>query len=314
MAEKEDLEAKRKLQHTANMASILAAMDSPPPPVESFTGMIYGPSGSGKSVTAAFLGKALNGPDEKTLFIDTSRGYVSFGNHPKLDGTFTPIAYQGLEHLETLAIMLERSHPGVKQYRTVVFDEISKMVRTDTNIAVADSGRDIPEWPDYNKSLSRLRKVIYRLLKRPDLNLVMLAHERDKKNKSGDVVLTFPDFIPSVVKELKEDIHVVARQTAAAIANPGGSPSYRRIIQCLPTASIDAKCRMTPPDLQISPEAFIMHVKAWLDAGGKVEDTPAPKEDVDLAKLEIPQGLQANLDDESIVELDDTAPAWVASS
>lgn len=301
-------------QHEMRTAQILEAMKTPRPKVESFVGMIYGPSGGGKTVLAAAIGKALNKPDEKTLIVDTSRGYVSLGNHGTLRDSVVTLAYQDLDWLETLSILLERKHPEFANIRTVVFDEISKMVRMDTNLHVAARGDDVPEWPDYNRSLNRIRVPLYRVMKRSDLNIIMLAHERDKKNKLGAVVQTHPDFIPSVVKEVKEDIHVVARMTAVAVPQPGGDPIYQRLIQALPTGSIDAKSRMPVRQLQMTPEEFVADIKAWIDSGGELveqgRDIPA---DVDILSAEVPQEFRAAFSDEEVAP-NDAGPVWSASS
>ncbi len=300
------------VNHEAVMANILAAMDQEAPPVKAITAMIYGPSGAGKTVLAAVIGATLNPPGKFTLFVDTSRGYVSLGNHEKLRGTFKTVPYTGLDELETLAIMLEKRHHTMANVGTVVFDEISKMVRNDTDMTAARNHRDgTPEWPDYHESLARTRRVLARIMTRDDINFIMLAHEREKKNKAGTVVMTYPDFIPSVVKELKEDIHLVARMTAAAkAAEFGKEPEYLRIIQAMPSVSIDAKSRLPKMTTQMSSQEFVDAISIWLAAGGNL----VPELDTAGDPSPIPEDFRGvNADEPESLGIDDAAPAWSAN-
>lgn len=167
--------------------------------------LIYGDFGLGKSTWAASSGK-------RTLFIDTSNGYVVLRDHANVD----VIEYKGLSQLEAVTQAIQEKVPGW-EYEVVVVDEISTIYQMDLELVTgsrAGSGsmRDevIPEQRDYLSSQNRLMKSLRPLLA-ADCHVILLCHERKTEDKATGIRFIESDLAPRLSKEINRGLHVIGR-------------------------------------------------------------------------------------------------------
>lgn len=313
-----------KTDHEQRARDIMAAMVDPNELVARFKGLFYGPSGVGKTVLAAAVAHVITPPDKKIIYVDTSEGWLVLrNNHPKLfEKISNVLPFQSLEHLQTLSLMIKGRAPGFEDVKTIILDEATKMASIDL-LRVQNERNpeaEIPEWKDYNTALQRLRRSLDALYSTPDLNVILIGHEKDKKNDKGVVIRTYPSFNPEAAKEVKESLHLVAFCTAdnkVNPANPTGPPLYERMAQVMPTGKIDAKTRIDKfSSVKVSHDEILGNTLDWLQRGG-ISVTPAPglateeKETV-LPNVTSLQEMEEVADRLNLSGLDeiDTAPAW----
>lgn len=117
----------------ATAAELLEGLlDSMGNPVEddnqNVTGIIYGDSGGGKTITALRLGLAVlevrNEPDSAILMVDAVNAWRSLKNHPELmaladAGKITRMKYKGKSQLDTLILALEAQHLSSRTTRSL---------------------------------------------------------------------------------------------------------------------------------------------------------------------------------------------------
>lgn len=259
-----------------------------------FKGMIYGPQGAGKTVFAVGLAQQLlKGTDKTIVYVDTSEGWVSLRNHPSLMKNVKLVRYRGYEYLETLIYALKNKVAPFDNVGAMVWDEVNRMVDRDTEIvfkARANNQSGVPEWPDYYKALQRVRNLTHFLYRMdPDVHLIMISHEKDKKNDQGAVILTYPSISPRINEELGGDLHVIGRLKTKTVKGSDGMPQFTRELQVHPTSRVVAKTRVGGLPVVTDPVAFIKQTIEWLQVADEVKAEPAvpigEDTDVDLSKL-----------------------------
>lgn len=281
-----------------------------------FKGLFYGPSGAGKTVLAAGLANQILPEGKKIVYIDTSEGYtVLRNNHPKLfENVKFVLPFKTLEHLETLAMAIKGGHPEFSDIGCIILDEHTKMSKLD--LIATQQKRDpqalIPEWADYNVALQRMVRILNTLYSVADLHVIMIGHEKDKRNNKGSVVKTYPSYNPEIAKDIKESLHLVGF-CSADMERDMNNPSqtkYVRKCQVQPTNLIDAKTRVDKfTGYEVSYGEVVERVVDWLNRGSPstVEENPpaAPAEDLpDVSDYE-------EMED---IDLEDIAPAWESES
>lgn len=251
---------------------------------KTFRGCLYGPSGSGKSTIAAMIMRTLVNKDEGTiLYIDTSEGWVSWGNHPGLSDGITIIPFTTIEDLEAIADGIKQKIAPFDKVKGVILDEGSKMTEQDV-IRVLEGRRAgvygdgkfkttsiVTEGVDFQIALERYRKMSYKLYDNRDIHVIVVAHQQDKKDKQGNIISVFPSFSPKIAQAVKEPLHLSAHivgTVTSDLSNPG-MPKYSRIAQVHPSIMVDAKCRMDIRETSVDAETLPQRVKAWLDKGGE---------------------------------------------
>lgn len=233
--------------------------------------LIDGPKGVGKTVFVVSFAKAVMAqfsPTDKQelVYVDTSEGYVSLRNHPKLNTKIRVVRYRNLQYLGTLLMAIKAGAPPFDHVGALVLDEFSKMAERDLEeyTLKRDPEALIPEWPDYNQSQFRAKMLMKQIYEIPNLHLFMVSHEKDKKNKQGDTILTMPNFNPQFGEVIMQDLHVIGRMTAKAVKNRAGQAEYTREIQVHPTGLIEAKTRVGGLPVKVSPGELITRTLDWL--------------------------------------------------
>ncbi len=258
---------------------------------QNVTGIIYGDSGGGKTITALKLGLAVlevrNEPDSAILMVDAVNAWRSLKNHPELmaladAGKITRMKYKGKSQLDTLILALEAQHPKFKNYKVIILDEASSMTDQDGDVvlkagAAADSNKDpdILTQPDMGKTTERMRRTITSLLKVNDISVIFVAHQRQDEDKNVGYKVTRPRFMPKFSGTIREGLDFVVHMTAAEGARDGDKIAYVRQLQTSPTRTVVAKSRVGGLALYETPERFVAGVAKWLtgEVGDSIVDT-----------------------------------------
>lgn len=180
-------------------------IDKDNPPDSYLRALIYSDFGLGKSTWAA-------SSEQRTLFIDTSSGFVVLKDYDNVD----VLTYKGLTQLAAVGTAITEGIEGWN-YDLVVIDEISSVYQIDLELVTsARAGgsnlRDevIPEQRDYMATQNRLMKNLRPLLDAP-VHLVMLCHERRTTDKATGVSTIESDLAPRLSKEVNRSLHLLGR-------------------------------------------------------------------------------------------------------
>lgn len=259
-------------QEQAMLDALMAARKPLNDLIPFFKGCIYGDSGFGKTVFAAQLAQAIT-PNGKTIeYIDFLEGWVALLNH-KSEGLLNNVhreAYEGISQIETLAKFIKMGIEPFSNIGTVILDEFSSMTKADLDTvlkarAAKDSSKDpnVPTQPDFYAGTERARRALTELLK-ANVNVIVVAHIREDKEKSGAVV-TRPAFMPNFSDTFRQMMHLVAHLTAEEFINEEtGEAEYKRSLQVHPTRRVNAKTRIGGLRPNIPPEVLIPAVVEWM--------------------------------------------------
>ena len=202
--------------------------------------LIYGESGTGKTVLAAGFG-------ENVILVDSANGWVSLRNHPEIMSKVRRIEYQGLSQLDALVNAIIE---GELECDTLVLDEASSMAMADLDTvlksrAAKDPNKspDIPTQPDFFQNTERVRRCFAGVMKLP-CNVVLTAHVREDRDERTGKVFIRPAFTPKMRQTIVQECHMVGYLTANEITKDEDETEYRRRLQVQPTASITAKTRI----------------------------------------------------------------------
>lgn len=267
----------------ASAQQLLAALESSFVPLEETEAfgkfLIYGASGTGKTVWAMKLAQEITPSGKDIIFIDAVEGWVSLINHPELKNRVRRTRYQGLSQIETLCQAIQAKAGSFANVGCIVCDEYSTMARNDVDVVVtaraakeAEKDPDVATFTDTGASTRRMDRGTRKLLNvtADGVHLIIIAHERKDKDKSN-IEVCAPSFMPAFNAIVKESMHVVGRMSANEGIDDKGNPVYRWSIQVHPTRQVVAKSRVGGLAVHNSPARFISVTKAWLEGTGTTE-------------------------------------------
>ncbi len=238
-----------------------------------FKGMIYGESGTGKTIAAA------RAVQNKGLYVDSGEGWVSLINFPDLRSKLSRMEYAGLSQLEAVADAIEAGISPWDQYDTIILDEASTIAVMDLDVVLATRAKqdpsknaDMPTQPDYGFNTERCRRTFTKLLKL-DCNVVFTAHLREDKDERTGKVYTRPLFTPKLRNTISQWMHLIGHLTMTE-HDKDGEAVYHRRLQVQPSANIVAKSRIggLPPFLE-NPDLGRL-IRDWQNSGAAVDETP----------------------------------------
>jgi hypothetical protein len=243
-----------------------------------YKGLIYGPDGVGKTVSACSIG-------EKVLYLAVDpAGYTSLYNHPELGWRtrIIPMAYKGLSQLEALADAFTEGIPQFAEFDTLVVDTASNTQVLDTDKvtkARIQKKKNTPKEFDfqddmygvYNQSTLQLRTAYLKLLLAP-VNVVLVAHDRRWEDKEGTGLKYIqPKFTPEFYKSISSYCRQVIYMTATPQVNKAdNSVKYTRTMQFHPSGNIVAKSNIGGLPLKQNNPNLRQIVENWQKLGGQL--------------------------------------------
>lgn len=230
-----------------------------------FKGMIYGPSGVGKTVLAAEIARQITPTGKEIFYVDSMENWTSLQNHPELKDRMKRFKYEGLSQLDTMREAFREGYDIFANVGTFILDELDGMQGDDLDI-VASNSQDHPDdpdavtWPDFNKNTVRVRRTMREFLKL-DVNVIAVAHDGEGKDRRG-VAIQRPDFTPKLAKAMLEFMHLCGYMTAEVVRGGDGN-EYTRRIQVHPTGNLVTKSRVGGLAVKVSSQELISGIKEW---------------------------------------------------
>jgi hypothetical protein len=233
----------------ATLDALLSTMSNPQAESPYAKILLYGNIGSGKSTLAGTAGS-------KILWVDSGEaGYLSLANHGLLDRVKQVMAFDSYKQLELLAEYIREGK--FQGYDTLVVDTISSIISMDmdqileakTNALRAQArttGRDPnaidpvdnAEWPEYNRSAARTRRLIDSLVSL-DMNVLFTSQHREDIDGISKKIMIRPWISDKSRKYVEQRVHVVA------YCSTSGEAEDRQFnLQVHPTDRVEAKCRI----------------------------------------------------------------------
>lgn len=242
-----------------------------------FRGLLYGESGTGKTLQATGVGN-------KILYIESDpEGWVTLMDYPEHKAKCTRMVYQGLSQLDAVSQAIEEGLPEFAMYDCIVLDTLSHIAVADLDVVLkVRSGKDaekdpnVATLPDMGATTERVRRSLTRMLKLP-IHVVMTSHVREDTDNRTGLVSTRPSFMPKMRKDVERMCHLIGYMTAISQGE-----EYVRRMQVHPTRSIAAKSRIgglsVVQDID-NPDAVANIVNEWLASGAVEKEPESVKED-----------------------------------
>lgn len=257
------------------LEAVLQAMKAPVEDIQNVTGLIYGDSGGGKTVTAVKLGQAIrNQKGGRILFLDAVNAWRSLKNHPDLHEGLVRLRYEGKSQLDLIIEAIKWKAKGFEDFTVIILDEMSSMTDHDGDVVLAARSAndetkdpDVLTQPDMGATTERMRRTVNALLKLP-ISIVFVSHMRNDEDKGKGYNVTRPRFMPKFSGTIRENLDFVGFMSARGV-NSGGEVVYQRTIQLHPSTTTVAKTRIGGMRQIESPESFIQKTMIWLNDGGK---------------------------------------------
>lgn len=256
-----------------------------------FTGLFYGPIGSGKTTFIVALAQAL-AEGGRILYLDSSDGWVSLKKFPGLLENLVRVRFESLADVTAIAEGIRKKSKGFEDIKVVVIDEGSSIANEVLYDVVRDKngvGKDavLPEieGKDYGPMGQLYMAALNRLHAIEGLHILIVAHDAQRKDHRN-VELTYPDFSPKLRKEVSKLMHAVG-YISTQIKGVGAKTEYVREIQLQPSALISAKARFDSPLKMDFPDT-IEAITSWVHGDTFAADVVGPEPDVDPAEDELP--------------------------
>jgi len=235
--------------------------------------LLYGESGTGKTVLGMQILQQFTPENKRIVFIDSARGYVSLNNHPELKRRTKRIQYEGLVQIAALANAIKQGKPGFADIGAVMVDELSSIQIKDTHVVMKGRGESTgefaqPSQPDMGVTTVRMIKNFSPLLELP-IHVILTSHLREDELKIGKMetgrMVTRPFLMPQLSGVLRGLVHEVLYLSADTKAPVGGKPTYARTLQVMPTNKIVAKTRIGGLSPTVSPATYIKALGEWIE-------------------------------------------------
>lgn len=243
--------------------------------------LLYGSYGTGKTTLVQGIAQAIKG-DGRILYLDSSQGWVSLDNIPKLKRSTDRLQVSDPRELMVIADALKNRKKGFENYRVLVMDEVDSWFEVILHSYVREAtgtlpSQDLPEieGKHYAAPTQAFLNIVNTLYAAEGLHIIMVAHEQER-GKDNRTMLS-PSLPPKLMKGLNEKVHVVAR-LESIIARDG----YVREIQVNPSKQVVAKSRIGGLPVKIDFKDMPKILKNWVGSTQMEEDLIEPEVDPDL--------------------------------
>lgn len=249
-----------------------ALRESETPMVEVLTdikSLIYGDTGMGKTVLGMQLLQRFTPPNQRIVYIDTARGFVSFNNHPELKQRVTRMQYQGLSQIDTLKDAILEGVEGFTDIGGLMIDEVSSVQEVDLENVRIGRGESIGEFaaptqPDMGVTTSRLRRTMSPLLSLP-IHIVLTSHVREDEVKVGNFATGKRQVRPALMPKASQMLRGLVHEVTYLTADVDSQGKYSRSLQVMPTPKINCKTRIGGLPVAVSPARYLDAMQEWLE-------------------------------------------------
>ncbi len=275
-------------------------------PEKEFIGLLYGPSGTGKTVLSMEMAQALT-VTGRILYLDSSDGWVTLDQrqHRHLKKGASYLSVDNYDMLYGVAQALHRRSKGFEDFDVIVIDEHTSMAENTLDEVVEDVHGDVNaevEGKDYRPAQRLTMNALNLMHDTEGLHVILVGHDR-QDGDARKVVTTSPGYSPKLGKAVMKRMHLVGHVTAE-IKGAGDATSYNRKVQTQPSRLIAAKSRVGGLGFSSSFGQLIDGVIDWVE-GSIAEDLQLEEPNVEIADDEIPyEGIEPPEDD------DDDAPVY----
>jgi hypothetical protein len=195
------------------------------------------------------------------------------------------VPFTTIDDLTALADGIKAKIPPFDNVKGIIFDEGSKMAEQDAirvnrsrqaggyGDSLQKTANVVVDGPDYMIALERWREMLFKMMDIRELNVIVCAHQAEKKDRSGAIIGVYPQFSPKINASTKEYMHLVANLVRTVQNNPAnpGVPEYVMMAQVHPTIMVDAKCRMDIQTTKVYSNELPGLIYNWIHSGGNLE-------------------------------------------
>lgn len=243
--------------------------------------ILYGPPGGGKTTLAMWIAQLIKGKG-RILYLDSSDGWVSLLNTPKLTQGVARYQIQSSTDLPVIANALKLNAAGFEDITVVILDEgssvaddiLMRKLRERLDIGPDESPETGPTWDDYNPAQVVFTDIM-RKFHALDQHVIVLAHTKDKTNNKGELLFTGAGFRPGVMSDINKWVHHIG-YVAARSKKVDGEAQYERWVQSHPTTLLMAKTRIGGLGLRDDFATVAKTVSGWIKGRGVSETDDRP--------------------------------------
>ena len=170
--------------------------------VEQYTFLIYGGSGSGKTVLSSLF--------PNPLFISVDAGAMGglLSAVSQMEGSIKQVKLTSYQQLVGLLPALERD--AKKVFHTLVLDSLTSFNQLVVRDILMLSAKETPVFADWNLAVARMRNIINKLASLGS-HLILTATEQIQKDENSGKIIGLPNLPGKLAHEAPAGVDIVIR-------------------------------------------------------------------------------------------------------